>query len=766
MKNDKEKDPGSNFIHQIVEQDLEKGTNGDRVLTRFPPEPNGYLHIGHAQSIGLNFSIASKYGGKTNLRFDDTNPTTEDIEFVESIKRDIKWLGFDWEDRLYFASDYFEKLYDLAIGLVRKGKAYVDSSSLEEIREMRGSVTEPGQNSPFRDRSVEENLELFAGMRAGEFTDGSHVLRAKIDMASPNMLLRDPLLYRIRKAHHYRTGDDWCIYPMYDYAHPLSDAIEGVTHSICTLEFEVHRPLYDWLIKNADVTFVSRQYEFARLNPDFMVTSKRKLKKLVAEGHVSGWDDPRMPTIAGLRRRGVTPTAIRAFCEKAGVSKVDSRTGISLFEYCLRDELNSIAPRRMAVLEPLKITLSNWEDGRVEMMPAPYGPIFDGKNEKGLEGSSSEDKRLMPLTKELFIERSDFSVEAPKGFKRLIPGGDVRLRHGYIITCDEVVRNESGDVEELICSYDPSSKSGSDKSGKKVKGTIHWVSASRSVPVRINLFDRLFAVENPNIVQEGQSFMDHLNPDSLRVIEKARVEPSVLDLSKEERIQFERHGYFFQDEESSEEELVFNMIVGLRDTWAAGEEKTSKNNEEKDAHVQKEQVLSDEQIKARDEILSQYDISDEFAIIISESELLIKVMSETVQTGSSASDAANWVVNDVLRVSKDGDLKFTGAQLAELISMVNADHISASIGRKVFEEMASSGKDPESIVEEESLSQISDSSELQAIVNQVLEEHADKVEIYRSGKTGVAGFLVGQVMQKTGGKANPKMVKDLIVGSI
>ncbi|GIV76830.1 MAG: glutamine--tRNA ligase [Litorilinea sp.] len=548
------------FIRAIVEEDLRRGTYGGRVVTRFPPEPNGYLHIGHAKSICLNFGIAQEYGGVCHLRFDDTNPETEDMKYVEAIQRDVRWLGFDWGDKLFFASDYFEQLYDFAVQLIRAGKAYVDDLSEEEIREYRGTVNEPGRPSPYRDRSVEENLDLFARMRAGEFPDGARVLRAKIDMAHPNMKMRDPIMYRIRHARHYRRGNEWCIYPLYDWAHGQSDAIEGVTHSICTLEFENNRELYDWFLDNLGISPRPRQYEFARLNLDYTVMSKRKLLQLVEEGHVAGWDDPRMPTLAGMRRRGVTPEAIRTFCDRIGVARTNSRVDISLLEHCIRDDLNYRAPRVMCVLRPLKVVILNYPEDQVEELEASYWPHDVPK-----EGS-----RPVPFCRELYIEQDDFMEDPPKGFYRLAPGREVRLRYAYIIKCVDVVKDpETGQVVELHCTYDPDTRGGSTPDGRRVRGTIHWVSARHALPAEVRLYDRLFTVPNPDDAEEGKTFKDYLNPNSLRVLHGCRIEPSVANDPPDTRYQFERQGYFIADSvDSRPGALVFNRIVELRDTWA------------------------------------------------------------------------------------------------------------------------------------------------------------------------------------------------------
>jgi len=548
--------PGQDFIRTRVAADVAEGKNGGRVHTRFPPEPNGYLHVGHAKSICLNFGVAAEFGGLCNLRFDDTNPAKEDVEYVESIKRDVRWLGFDWDDRELYASDYFERLYEFAVELIRRGKAYVDDSTAEEIRERRGTLTEPGRDSPWRDRSVEENLDLFARMRAGEFPDGSRVLRARIDMASPNLNLRDPTLYRIRKVAHHRTGDRWCIYPMYDFAHALSDAIEGITHSLCTLEFEDHRPLYDWCIENVTAPSRPEQIEFARLNLTYTVMSKRKLLELVRDGHVQGWDDPRMPTLAGMRRRGVPPEALRDFCARIGMAKKDATIDVAQLEFSIRDHLNRHALRAMAVLKPLRLVIENYPDDRVEEMEAVNNPEDAGAG-----------TRKVPFARELYIERDDFREDPPRKFFRLAPGAEVRLRYGYIVRCTGFAKDDAtGEVAEVRCTYDPATRSGSPDAGRKVKGTIHWVSVRHARRASVRLYDRLFRSERPD--DEGRSFLEDLNPESLSVVDDARVEPALAAAPAGARFQFERLGYFSVDPDSSAEHPVFNRIVTLRDTWA------------------------------------------------------------------------------------------------------------------------------------------------------------------------------------------------------
>jgi glutaminyl-tRNA synthetase len=541
-----------NFIEQIIEDDIKVGKHNGRVLTRFPPEPNGYLHIGHASSICLNFGVANNYGGKTNLRFDDTNPVTEDTEYVESIKADVKWLGFEWAEELY-ASDYFEQLYEFAKILIDKGLAYVDNSTSEEMAALKGTPTEAGKDSPYRNRSVAENMDLFERMKNGEFAEGTHVLRAKIDMASPNMIMRDPLLYRIKFAHHHRTGDKWCIYPMYDFAHGQSDSIEKITHSLCTMEFIPHRDLYDWCIEKLDI-FPSKQYEFSRRNLNYTVTSKRKLKQLVEENHVEGWDDPRMPTISGMRRRGYTPESIRNFCDKIGISKNENMIDISLLEFCVREHLNKISTRVMAVLDPLKVVITNYPANKKEDLNIENNPE-----------DPESGKRIVPFGHEIYIERDDFMEIPSKKYFRLAPGQMVRLKGAYIIQCDEVIKNSDGEIVELRCSHIENSRSGNDTSGITVKGTIHWVSVADAVEAEVRLYDRLFQVEDPS--SEEGNFKDYINPNSLTII-KAFVEPSLINTSLSEHLQFIRKGYFIKDQDSTADKLVFNRTVGLKDTWA------------------------------------------------------------------------------------------------------------------------------------------------------------------------------------------------------
>ena len=554
MTNNESSKP-TNFIHQIIEEDLDKGTHGGQVVTRFPPEPNGYLHIGHAKSICLNFGTALKYGGACHLRFDDTNPEKESQEYIDSIISDVRWLGFEWAGDIRYSSDYFDQLYQWALHLIREGKAYVDSLSPHEIREYRGTLTEPGRNSPYRERSVEENLELFEKMRQGDFDEGECALRAKIDMAAPNMNLRDPVIYRIRKAHHHQSGDKWCIYPSYDFTHGQSDAIEGVTHSICTLEFEDHRPLYEWFIENLPVPAQPRQYEFARLNLNYTVTSKRKLKLLVDEAKVDGWNDPRMPTISGLRRRGYTPASIRHFCDMIGVTRSNGIVDMGMLEAAIREDLDANAPRAMCVLQPLKLTITNLPDGEQEWFELPAHP----KDE-------SMGLRKVPFTRNLLIDREDFAEVPPRKWKRLSPGEAVRLRGAYVIRCDEVIKDASGEVVEIKASYDPDTK-GANPTDYKPKGVIHWVSADNSQPCEVRVYDRLFTEPNPDGDKE-RDFHDFINPESLVVYPDARAEIGLKNASIESRYQFERQGYFCVDPDTTEARMVFNRTVGLRDSWA------------------------------------------------------------------------------------------------------------------------------------------------------------------------------------------------------
>ncbi len=762
---------GRDFIRAIVADDLAHNRTGGRVATRFPPEPNGYLHIGHAKSIALNFGIAEEFGGVCHLRFDDTNPETEDVKYVEAMQRDLRWLGYDWGDHLYFASDYFEQLYDWAVQLIKDGKAYVDDLTDEEIRAYRGTVTEPGKPSPYRDRSVEENLDLFARMRAGEFEDGARVLRARIDLASPNMKMRDPVMYRIRHAHHYRRGDEWCIFPLYDWAHGQSDAIERITHSICTLEFENNRELYDWFLDALDIPEPRpHQYEFARLFLDYTVMSKRKMLQLVNEGHVSGWDDPRMSTVAGMRRRGYTPESIRNFANGVGVARVNSRVQFELLEYHVRSDLNHKAPRVMCVLRPLKVVIENYPEDKVEWLDAPYWPHDVPK-----EGS-----RPVPFTREIFIERDDFMENPPRKFYRLSPGKEVRLRHAYIIRCDEVVKDKQGEVVELRCSYDPETKSGSSVQ-RRVKGTIHWVSASESLPAEVRLYDRLFIKPNPDDVAEGATFLDALNPNSLEVLTGSRIEPSVASDPPASRYQFERQGYFIADAvDSRPGGLVFNRTVALRDTWRPGkpepEPRPKMKTKEQGASAERTRgTASDARRRVREanpELIRRYErYRQEFGLSELDADLLTGDLASgdffeaALATHPAPRSIANFMNNELLgRLGNSGfpALPFSPAEFAELVALVDEDVISTNIAKEILDEMVAKGGRPGEIVEQRGLRRIDDSEALRPIIDQVLADNPDKVAAYRGGKTGLLGFFMGQVMRATQGKANPQLVQQLL----
>jgi glutaminyl-tRNA synthetase len=765
--------PGADFIRQIVAAHLREGRY-EGVVTRFPPEPNGYPHIGHAKSICLNFGIAEEFGGRCHLRFDDTNPETEDEEYVEAIKDAIRWLGFDWGEHLYFASDYFERMYECAQVLIRKGLAYVDSESEDAIREGRGTVTEPGTPSPYRDRSVEENLDFFERMRAGEFANGAHVLRAKIDMASPNMLMRDPLFYRIRHAHHYRRGDAWCIYPMYDYAHCLEDAFENITHSICTLEFENNRELYDWVLENVGFTEPRpHQYEFNRLNLEYTVVSKRKLGPLVRDRRVSGWDDPRMSTLAGLRRRGVPPEAIRRFCDLIGVAKTDSWVDPGKLDFAVRDVLNAVAPRVMAVLDPLRVVIVNYPENQDEELDAPYFPRDVGK-----EGS-----RPVPFSRTLWIDRSDFEEDPPKGFKRLVPGGEVRLRYAYVIRCEEVVKDPvNGRVLELRCSYDPATRGGDTPDGRKVPGTIQWVSEPHALPAEVRLYDRLFERSDPEEVEEGETLVDHLNPHSLRVVKEAWVEPSVAADPAETRYQFERVGYFWRDPlDARPDTLVFNRIVTLKDTWtkktgrpvatpaashAAHEVPAREPGARSVMSERSGKRLADPALAARMEAyVRERGLTPEDADVLTGSHGSADFFEAALEAFDDPVTVASWVVND-LRGVLDGrtveQLPFEGAALGRLAALVSEGRVSRRAAKDVLAEMATSGGDPEEIVARLGLEKVADADELAPVVEEVLAAWPEKVAEYRAGKTSLMGLFVGEVMKATGGAADPKATRALL----
>ncbi len=757
----------SDFIREVIEEDLRTGKHDGRVVTRFPPEPNGFLHIGHAKAICLNFGVAEQYGGRCNLRFDDTNPVTEGVAYVDSIVADVKWLGFSVGERAFYASNYFEEMYRLAEELIDDGKAYVDHLSDEEIKDYRGSLVEPGRPSPYRERTEKENLALFRAMRAGDLPDGSCVLRARIDLDAPNMKMRDPLLYRIRHVRHHRTGYEWPIYPMYDWAHPLSDGIEGVTHSLCTLEFESNRELYDWVIDNTHVSErhgFSRphQYEFARLNLDYTVMSKRKLLALVDQGYVSGWDDPRMPTIAAMRRRGIGPEAIRAFADLVGVAKVNSTVDIEKLEFCVRDDLNWTAPRVMGVLRPLKVTITSWPEGKVDEMIGPYFPPDVGK----------PGERTIPMERYILIEQDDFVFDPPAGYQRLSPGRTVRLRYGPCITCDEVV-SEKGEAVEVRCHHVPDSV-GKNPLGVKVSGVIHWVPATQSVPVEVRLYERLFVNARP---EDGAG--DELNPGSLEVVSGARLEPSLAGAEPGSRWQLERVGYFaFDTADSGPGAPVLNRTVTLRDSWQARTQvpapmpaqRTSRTNTRP---PKKSRVEYRAEARVRDPLLadrfatwpSRYRLGEGEVDLLTADRPTSDLFEEAVGSGGPPAVTARWVINELPRELGDRPLdeaQLTGKGLAALVLAVESREITITAAKDIFAEMVQRGGDPRQIIDERGLAQVSDEDAIAAIVNEVLAANADKVELYRAGKTGLFGFFVGQVLRSSHGKANPEVVQRLL----
>jgi len=737
------------FLRTIVEKDLKSGKYKE-VVTRFPPEPNGFPHIGHAKSIYINFGIASDYNGHCNLRMDDTNPTKEDTKYVEALKDAVEWLGFEWDNSVRFTSDYFPKIYDYAIGLIKMGKAYVDSTNEEEMRELRGTVKEGGKRSKFSDRSIEENLDLFERMKNGEFKDGEHVLRAKIDMSAANMKMRDPLLYRIRHAHHFRAGDEWSLYPMYDFAHCLSDYIEGISHSLCTLEFENNRDIYNWVLDTLELKSPRPyQYEFARLGINYTVMSKRKLLELVEGGQVNGWDDPRMPTIAGYRRRGYTPKSILNFCDQIGIAKANSMVDVAQLEFCIRDDLNTKVPRVLAVLDPLKVTIINYDGG--EEIEASYYPHDVPK----------EGTRAIPFSKDIYIERDDFMEHPPKGYFRLTPEQPVRLRHGYIITCKELIKDTNGNIVEIKAEYYPDSKSGSDTSGIKVKSAIQWVSAAEAKTVEVRLYDRLYSAEAP----EG---LEDLNPNSLQVIKNALIEPAVIADKPDERFQFERQGYFYADPiEYTDEKPVFNKIVGLKDSYA----KKKKTIDTPKPQAKKVQVdgevvaMSEVQKVLFDKYSSELRLNSEVSNILARDENLSSFYEEALSVLNSPISLANIVVTEVARELKEkqaNQLHFTAKQIAELVKMLDDKTISSKIAKQVFEDMAKSGENPTHIVEAKGLVQISDPAKISPIIDEIIANNPDNVAKFKAGNTKLLGFFVGQVLKATGGKANPKVVNELI----
>jgi glutaminyl-tRNA synthetase len=758
----------SDFIREMIQKDVAAGAYGGQVVTRFPPEPNGYLHIGHAKAICLDFGVAKEFGGRCHLRMDDTNPTTENMEYVEAIQRDVRWLGWDWGEHMYYASDYFERFYELGEKLIQLGRAYVcDLSEDEFSAKYRGTITEAGKPSPFRARPIQESLDLFRRMRQGEFKAGERVLRAKIDMASPNMKMRDPPLVRIKHAHHYRTGDTWCIYPLYDYAHCLEDSFEGVTHSLCTMEFESARELYDWVIQATEVPHVPHQTEFARLNLTYTVMSKRKLLDLVEKKHVSGWDDPRLPTLAGLRRRGYTPESIRDFCTKIGIAKNLSTVDVALLESCVRDDLDRRSPRVMAVLRPLKLVIESLPEDAIESLDAPYWP-------EGTEPSTEAPatSRVLPFSRTLFIERDDFQEQPPSGYKRLAPGRTVRLRHGYVVTCTGVVKDTKGEIVEVRCTHDPDSRGGA-SSGKRVDGTIHWVSASQAKDVEVRLYDRLFSVEAPG--QGEADFVTELNPHSLEVL-RAKAEPSLGEAQAGQRFQFERVGFFYADPDSKRGAPVFNRVVPLKDSWAkaavakdsskqAAAKKDRQEKGKQPAAAKAEPIeLSPEAARLRD----AHGLPAELARVIAQEPLLGALFAQALAAPGgpqSAKPVALLLVNDVLGEARSRKLEsvpFQGAALVELQKLVSDGTISSAQVKEVLLEMLTSSKAPRDIVAERGLAQISGADALAPLVDQVLAENADAAQRYRSGNVNVLGALVGMVMKKSAGRANAKLVSELL----
>ncbi|MEL7060151.1 MAG: glutamine--tRNA ligase/YqeY domain fusion protein [Acidobacteriota bacterium] len=766
---------GEDFVREMVRRDLENGKYPS-VVTRFPPEPNGYLHIGHAKSICLNFGLAEEFAGRCHLRYDDTNPQTEDPEYVAAIQRDVAWLGFDWGEHLYFASDYFERLYAWAEQLVRGGLAYVDSSSEAEIRHRRGTISEPGTPSPDRDRPIEESLELLRQMRRGEHEEGAHVLRAKIDMAADNMLMRDPLLYRIRKTPHYRQGDAWSIYPMYDYAHCLEDAIENITHSLCTLEFENNRELYDWVLNAVGIERPrTEQTEFARLNLGYTVMSKRKLLRLVQEGHVDGWDDPRMPTLSGLRRRGVTPEAIRRFCDDIGVAKSHNVIDVARLEHAVRDDLNHRAPRALGVLDPLPLELIDWPADRVEWLDAPSWP-----HDVPREGS-----RPLPLARQLIIERDDFSDDPPPDWHRLAPDRSVRLRHGVVVHCVEVVKDVAGRVVSLRCTHEPRGVE-RPADAPKIHGTIHWLSAEHSVSADVRLYDRLFTVEQPDAVdpETGESdFLGHLNPTSLEVRTAARLEPSLADAAAGEHVQLERQGYFVVDASSTPERPVLNRTVTLRDTWAKianlpeaheAAERARRNAAEKAAFKAEQRRASAETGEVADLDPERQEIAQRFealglqtqdARLLALDPALAQFFEGALQAHDAPKAVANWLLNELrglLETRPIGDLPFAPPALGELVALVDGGEITAAAGKTVLAEMVETGSPPREVVARRGLARLADDEALVPHVEAVLASHPQQVEAYRGGKTALLGFFVGQIMQRTRGQADPQSVRALL----
>jgi glutaminyl-tRNA synthetase len=757
-----------NFLADIIEDDLRTGRTGGRVVTRFPPEPNGYLHIGHAKSILLNFGLARAYGGRTNLRFDDTNPVTEDTEYVESIEADVRWLGGDFGDRVFYASDYFPRMYECAERLVREGKAYVDSQGQEQIREQRGSFDRPGVNSPFRDRPAAESLDLLRRMRKGEFEDGACVLRARIDMAHPNVIMRDPLLYRIRHAHHHRTGDEWCIYPMYDYAHPLEDAFEGVTHSICTLEFESNRELYDWVLDHLGPWEPRpRQYEFARLALGYTVMSKRKLLQLVTEQRVSGWDDPRMPTVAGMRRRGVTPEALRAFADLIGVAKNNSLVDIGKLEYAIRTDLEARSPRALAVLDPLPLRIENWPRGKEVELDLPWWP-----GEPGRGGS-----RKVPFGGELLVEREDFTETPPRDWRRLAPGREVRLAGACVVRCEGVVRGEAGDVQALRCSYDPSSLSA--ERGRKGMGTVHWVHAARSVPAAVRLYDRLFQVEQPDALP---SFLEALNPGSLREAQRARVEPALAGAAPGSRYQFLRQGYFFADPvESRPGAPAWNRTMTLKDTWSARTaEKGAEPRERRPApagpprepetgrdEARVQARAADPAVAARFERLRDaHRLPEGEAHLLAAEPAAADYFDGAVAAGARPASAARWILNELAGASGgaalDG-LRLPAAGFGRFVKLVDAGRLAPAAAKTLLADLLASGGDPEERLRALGLEKVVDRGAVTAAVDRALAAQPREVERYRAGEKKLLGVLLGAAMRESQGVAEAALVRQVLL---
>lgn len=737
------------FLRTIVEDDLKSGKYKE-IVTRFPPEPNGFPHIGHAKSIVINFGIAKDYHGCCTLRMDDTDPTKENTVYVDALKDAVKWLGFKWEGDVRYTSDYFNKLYDYARSLIKMGKAYVDSLNEEEMREYRGTVTKPGKRSKYAKRTIQENLDLFERMRNGEFKDGEHVLRAKIDMSAANMKMRDPLLYRIRHAHHFRTKDKWSIYPMYDFAHCLSDYIEGVTHSFCTLEFENNRELYNWVLDTLKLKPPRPyQYEFARLNISYTVMSKRKLLELVESRQVSGWDDPRLPTIAGLRRRGYTPESILNFCNQIGIAKANSMVDVAQLEFCIRDDLNKKVPRVMCVLDPLKVTIENYEGS--EELDASYYP----------DDVPKEGSRKLSFSKEIYIDRRDFNENPPKGYFRLTPKQPVRLKHAYIITCKEVIKDDNGNIVEIKAIYHKNSKSGSDNSGIKVKSAIGWVDAKSAKKAEVRVYDRLFKTKTPQGLKD-------INRNSLKIIKNALIEEAVISQKPDIRFQFEREGYFYADPiDYCDEKPVFNKIVGLKDSWS---KKEKESKEAPKPQIKKAQTdgkaapMSEIEQKLFDRYTSELGLNSEVANILARDDKLSSFYEDALSENSSPVTIANIVTNEVAKELKEKDeLKFSPSDIAELAKMIDDGAISSKIAKEVFQEMTKNGETPTQIVETKGLIQISDPSKISPVIDEIIAKNPDNVAKFKAGNSKLLGFFVGQVLKNTGGKANPKVVNELVI---